>query len=76
MKGTKQKAYQWGALDCAPMSKLAKESARAVRLSLDDYRAAKALIERAPWHIMTSWEREELTTPEAYAALMKWEGTP
>lgn len=68
-------AYLWGPLDRAPLSKLGKEAARAVGLTQSTYRAGKALLTRAPWHILEAWKREEMTTAQAYAALMEWEGT-
>lgn len=71
---TAAKLYRWGPLDRAPLSDLGKEAASAVGLDADTYRAGKALLKRAPWHIRAAWEHEELSTPEAYAALMTWEG--
>ena len=68
-------AYLWGPLDRAPLDALGKEAARAVGLTQSTYRAGKALLARAPWHILEAWKREEMTTAQAYAALMEWEGT-
>lgn len=66
--------FHWGPLDRAALSPLAFEAARAVGLDPDVYRAAKALLARAPWHITAAWEAEEITTQDAYAALLAWEG--
>ena len=65
--------YTWGPLDREPLSALSLDAAQAVALDPDTYRAGCALLTRAPWHILAAWEHEELSTPEAYAALMKWE---
>lgn len=66
--------YRWGAHDRAALSALGLKAAAAVGLSPDTYRAGVALQTRAPWHILSAWKHEELSTPEAYAALMRWEG--
>lgn len=68
-------AYRWGPRDRAPLDASSQKAADLVGLDADTYRAGKALLKRAPWHIMTAWEHEELSTPEAYAALMRWEGS-
>ncbi|MHA0040718.1 hypothetical protein [Deinococcus sp. PEB2-63] len=66
--------FVWGPRDRAPLSPLGVEAAQAVGLDPDVYRAGKALRARAPWHIMAAWEREEVSTRDAYAALIAWEG--
>lgn len=67
-------AFRWGPLDRAPLSPLSLEAAQRVGIDPDVYRAGKALHARAPWHIMAAWEREEVSTQDAYAALTAWEG--
>lgn len=67
-------AFRWGPLDRAPLSPLSLEAAQRADLHPDTYRAGYALATRAPWHILTAWECEEVSTPEAYAALTAWEG--
>lgn len=69
------RAYQWGPRDRAPLDAPGKEAAVVVGLDADTYRAGCALLTRAPWHILEAWKREEMTTAQAYAALMEWEGT-
>lgn len=66
--------FEWGARDRAALSPLALEAARAVGLTPDAYRAGCALLTRAPWHILEAWRCEEISTADAYAALMVWEG--
>lgn len=65
--------YAWGALDLAPLSNLQKKAASVVGLTQNTFKAGLALQHRAPADLLSQWEREEVSTCEAYRLLTAWE---
>lgn len=61
--GMSRHPYEWEPL----------EAAQVVALDPDTYRAGRAVLERAPVHILEAWQGEELSTAEAYRLTLAWE---